>query len=54
MVNKEKLSLADHDSCLQVNGGLSCEREAPLFYFVPRAELGSEGSFYKKANFLLM
>lgn len=29
MFNKEKLSVADHDSCLQVNAGLSCRRGAP-------------------------
>lgn len=29
MFNKEKLSVADHDSCLQVNAGLSCPRGTP-------------------------
>ena len=54
MFNKEKLGLADHDSCLPGNGGLSCGRGEPLLYFVPRAEMRSAGSFYKETDFLSM
>lgn len=54
MFNKEKLSFADYDSCLQGNGGLSCGRGEPLLYFVPGAELRSAGSFYKERDFLSM
>lgn len=54
MFNEEKLSLADHDSNLQGNGGLSCGRGELLLYFVPRAEMRSAGSFCKETNFSSM
>lgn len=48
MFNKETLSVADHDSCLQVNGRLSCGRGASFLYFAPRAELRSGVAFRRK------
>lgn len=52
MFNKEKLSVADHDSYLQVNAGLSCWRGAlTLFCFTDRTE--TSGKSLGRSKFLV-